>query len=261
MAAADGSDDLLAGDDLLPAGGPAPGTPVASIEQPFHGRGSAVDWAVSTTTVLAIAMIVAALVSLVLQRRGVRSPLLGAVRLIGLFVCPLVLFPIGNFATFETSKRVEFCHSCHTAMDPYVADMESPQSRTLAARHFVNRYIQDDQCYACHADYGLFGAAKAKVRGLRHLYYWIEGAPTALGDEQIAHYGPYKNSLCLTCHAGSKRFLEVKNGVHRDVARELATTDPATGKPARACLQCHGPAHVTLAQWKLRGTSAPTVDE
>jgi nitrate/TMAO reductase-like tetraheme cytochrome c subunit len=256
------SDDLLAtGDDLLSSSAPASGATVASIEQPFHGTGSVVDWAVSTTTVLAIAMIAAALLSLVLARRGSRSSLLGIVRLLGLFVCPLFLLPIGNFATFETSKRVEFCHSCHSAMDPYVADMQSQNSRTLAARHFVNRYIQNDQCYACHADYGVFGAAKAKLRGLRHLYYWVSGAPTALGNEQITHYGPYKNSLCLTCHAGSKRFLEAKNGVHRDIAGELTTSDPATGAPARACLQCHGPAHVTLAQWTLRGASAPTVDE
>jgi cytochrome c nitrite reductase small subunit len=234
---------------------------VLSLEQPFHGRGSAVDWAISTTTVLAVTMMAAALVSLVFVRRRSRPPLLGAACLLGLFVSPLFLFPIANFATFETSKQVEFCQSCHVAMDPYVIDMRNPDSHTLAAKHFVNRYIQDDQCFACHADYGLFGAAKAKIRGLRHLYYWMSGAPTALGDTQIVHYGPYQNSLCLTCHAGSKRFLESKNGVHRDIARELTTSDSTTGKSDRPCLQCHGPAHVTLAQWKARGSSAPKVEE
>jgi len=258
----DASDDLLGGgDDLLQPNAPTSTAAVVGIEQPFHGTGSAVDWAVTTTIVIAIAMAVGALASLVLERRPSRSQMLGVARLLGLFACPLFLFPVSNFATFETSKRVEFCATCHSAMDPYVNDMRSRDSRTLAARHFANRYIQDDQCFACHANYGLFGEAKAKVRGLRHLYYWISGAQTALGAEQIRHYGPYQNSLCLTCHAGSKRFLEAKNGVHRDIAQELATTDPATGKPVRACLQCHGPAHVSLEQWKLRGASAPVIDE
>lgn len=260
--AADGADDLLGSDgDLIAPPATAPGTAGVGIEQPFHGRGSAVDWAVSTTTVLALAMIAAALASLVLGRRESRSATLGMVRLLGLFACPLFLFPIGNFATFETSKRVEFCATCHSAMDPYVNDMRSPESRTLAARHFANRYIQDDQCFACHADYGLFGEAKAKLRGLRHVYYWLARTPQALGQEQIHHYGPYQNTQCLTCHAGSKRFLEAKNGVHRDVAAELTARDPATGKPVRACLQCHGPAHVSLEQWKLRGAAAPVLDE
>jgi trimethylamine-N-oxide reductase (cytochrome c), cytochrome c-type subunit TorC len=260
--AADGGDDLLGGgDDLIAPAAGGPHAAVAGIEQPFHGGGTAVDWAVRTTTVLALAMIAAALASLVLGRRERRSSVLGVVRILGLFACPLFLFPLGNFATFETSKRVEFCETCHTAMDPYVQDMRSPESRTLAARHFANRYIQNDQCFACHADYGLFGEAKAKVRGLRHVYYWITDTPEARGEEQIHHYGPYQNSLCLTCHAGSKRFLEAKNGVHRDVAGELAARDPATGKPVRACLQCHGPAHPTLAQWKVRGTAAPVTDE
>jgi len=260
--AANGSDDLLDADnDVLAPVTAGAGVPSVGIEQPFHGTGSAVDWAVSTTTVLAIAMIAAALASLVLGRRESRSPVLGMVRLLGLFACPLFLFPIGNFATFETSKRVEFCATCHSAMDPYVNDMRSPESRTLAARHFANRYIQNDQCFACHADYGLFGEAKAKIRGLRHVYYWLSRTPQALGTEQISHFGPYQNTPCLTCHAGSKRFLEAKHGVHRDVAADLTARDPTTGKPVRACLQCHGPAHVTLEQWKLRGANAPVMDE
>jgi hypothetical protein len=256
---AGGADDLLGSEtDLVAPAAPGPG--VAGIEQPFHGSGSAVDWAVHTTTLLALAMVAAAVASLVLGRRGSRAPVLGMVRLLGLFACPLFLFPISNFATFETSKRVEFCETCHTAMDPYVLDMRSPQSRTLAARHFVNRYIQNDQCFACHSDYGIFGEARAKLRGLRHVYYWITRTPQALGTEQIHHYGPFQNGPCLTCHAGSKRFLEAKNGVHRDIAGDL-TADDAAGKPVRACLQCHGPAHVSLEQWKLRGTSAPVMDE
>jgi trimethylamine-N-oxide reductase (cytochrome c), cytochrome c-type subunit TorC len=198
-----------------------------------------------------------ALLTWVLERRNSRSPLLGFLRLLGLCALPLFILPVGNFATFEGSKRVEFCQSCHTAMDPYVVDMKSDQSNTLAALHYKNRYIQEDECYQCHADYGVFGAARAKLRGLKHLQRWLTGTATASGEQQIHHYGPYSNDLCLTCHAGSKRFLEAKEGVHRDVASELTAQDPATGAPMTPCLQCHGPAHLSLAEWKARAERAP----
>jgi hypothetical protein len=137
-------------------------------------------------------------------------------------------------------------------MDPYVTDMRNPDSHTLAAIHYTNRYIQEAECFQCHADYGLFGAALAKANGLSHFYHWVRRSPTARGEAQIHAYVPYRNGLCLQCHAGSKRFLEVKAGVHRDMPDELVASDPRTGAPIRSCLECHKPAHLTLAEWKAR---------
>jgi nitrate/TMAO reductase-like tetraheme cytochrome c subunit len=257
---ADTSDDLLApsgGDDLLASPGATDGHAAAQIAHPAVRTGDAVQWAESITTTLAASIVVIAILSWALQRRNARSPLLGFLRLLGLCALPLFILPIGSFATLEVSKRVEFCQSCHTAMDPYVLDMRSEESNTLAAIHFKNRYIQDEQCYQCHADYGVFGAARAKIRGLKHLDRWLAQTSTARGDEQIHHYGPYRNELCLNCHAGSKKFLDAKDGVHRDNAAELTTRDPVTSGPAMPCLQCHGPAHRSLAEWKVKHGVAP----
>jgi nitrate/TMAO reductase-like tetraheme cytochrome c subunit len=245
--------DLLGSD----SGGttPHPSTGL-SIERPFPRNGGAADWAASITVVLAAAIILVALVTVVLERRRPRAPALGFLRLLGLGALPLFLLPIGNFATFEGSKSVEFCHSCHSAMDPYVTDMWDPESPTLAAIHYRNRYIPQDECFQCHADYGIFGAAKAKANGLNHLYYWVTDSPTARGERQIRHYGPYRNELCLNCHAGSRRFLDAKDGVHRDMPDELVTKNARTGAPVRSCLECHKPAHRSLEEWKARRASA-----
>ena len=51
--------------------------------------------------------------------------------------------------------------SCPHEMDP--------ESMTLAARHYKNRWIATKQCYTCHKDYGFNGEIKAKMDGFRHL--------------------------------------------------------------------------------------------
>ena len=49
---------------------------------------------------------------------------------------------------------------------------EPPGGRRLAAgQHYQNNRIpRDKACFTCHTDYTLFGDAKAKLRGLRHVY-------------------------------------------------------------------------------------------
>jgi cytochrome c-type protein NapC len=153
----------------------------------------------------------------------------------------------GAYASVEKSKSVEFCHSCHTAMDPYVKDMLDPASTTLAAEHASERWIPRDPCYRCHADYGVWGEADAKLRGFAHLYHWLIRSPTALGLEQIKTYRPYSNLLCLDCHAGGKGFLASGRGVHETIASNLIEVDPESGAPFTSCLVCHGPAHPKLA--------------
>jgi trimethylamine-N-oxide reductase (cytochrome c), cytochrome c-type subunit TorC len=240
------------GDDLLGGQPQSVGPGSMAIVHPFPRKGGSVQWASTLTMVLAVSLVVIALLTWLLERRNRRSPALGFLRLLGLGAIPLFMLPIGSFATFESSKRVEFCATCHTAMDPFVLDMKDEKSNTLAALHYKNRYIQEAECYQCHADYGVFGDASAKLTGLKHLQRWIERSATARGEEQIKHYGPYKNDVCLTCHAGSAKFLNAKDGVHRDIAADLASYDKATGAPTTPCLQCHGPAHPTLQEWKAK---------
>ena len=62
------------------------------------------------------------------------------------------LVTLATFAlSFQRAAHVTFCADCHT-MTPWIADLENPKSKSLAAMHFGNRWIQNDQCYTCHAD-------------------------------------------------------------------------------------------------------------
>jgi len=221
-----------------------------SIEHPVERRGGADEWAASIATGLSLSIVTLVVLAVILDRRRPRPAALGVARVLGLFALPLFLLPMSNFATLETSKRVEFCQSCHTAMDPYVTDMKDPSSSTLAAVHYTNRYIGEGECYQCHADYGVFGTAQAKLKGLQHMYHWVTRSETARGERQIALYQPYRNQLCLHCHAGSKRFLAAKDGVHLGMREDFFRHDQETGAVYVSCLDCHKPAHPTLADWK-----------
>jgi cytochrome c-type protein NapC len=227
---------------------------VTSIETPFHGKGSAVDWAEWITTVLAVAIPIFIVGSHVLNRSMVF--LANILRFAGLAALPLGMWIIGSYATFEGAKSVEFCHSCHEPMDMYVADMMDPSSDNLAAVHYKNRFMQDDNCFTCHADYGVFGGLEAKMTGLYHLYFWLTKSPTGTGEAQIHSYHPYSNDWCLHCHAGSQKFLEADDGTHRDLGDALLSTDPKTGAPQTSCLDCHVPPHPTLEEWKAKKKGA-----
>ncbi len=218
--------------------------PMTSMEHPFEGTGSFVDWAEWTTIAITILIIAIVLLIAVLGQSRISPPRMQFLRFVSLFALPIFLFVVGTFANIEGSKRVTFCQSCHTAMDLYVDDMRDPKSDTLAAMHYKNRYIQEEQCYHCHADYGVHGAIGAKSRGIIHLYHWVANSPTAQGVEQIKHYGPYQNDLCLYCHAGSQSFLAIED--HTDFEEDMLTRDPETGEPDMSCLDCHGPAHKPL---------------
>jgi cytochrome c nitrite reductase small subunit len=244
---------VVFGSDVAHAQAAEETTALAILETPFEGRGSFVDWAESIAVVLAILILIIIIVSAFLRRR-LTPTIVGFLSFGGLCILPLFMLAFGSFATFEGAQKVEFCHSCHTAMDLYVGDMRDKNSTTLAAIHNNNRYFQEHQCYHCHSDYGVTGTAKAKFRGLQHLYYWVTNSATARGEKQIKYYGSFPNELCLHCHAGSQRFLKAGDGVHTDMADDLVGSvkeevgfrqDVASA--TTSCLDCHGPAHPSLA--------------
>lgn len=207
----------------------------------FAGLGS---W---VATSLAIIVLILVVVGSILERTRQVSAAASTMLLLGLVVLPIFMMLFGAFASVEQAKSVEFCHSCHEAMNPYVLDMQDPHSESLAAIHFSERYIPREACYRCHANYGVWGEADAKLRGFGHLYHWLIASPTALGLEQIETYRPYTNDLCLECHAGGKSFLASGKGVHVAIADNLLSIDEETGTPITSCLVCHGPAHPKLA--------------
>ena len=75
-------------------------------------------------------------------------------------------------------------------MTPFVRDLQDVKSDTLAATHFKNRYIRENQCYSCHSDYGLGGTITAKLAGLGHVYRYTTGRYTL----PIKIAAPYPNS-------------------------------------------------------------------
>ena len=144
----------------------------------------------------------------------------------------VVIFPglallLGTQRTIEASKGPEFCGSCHV-MDPWVNDLHDPQSKTLAAVHYQNRYVRENQCYTCHTDYGLGGPLRAKLTGMVHLFKWESGTY----ELPIKLYRPYSFANCLHCHGDAKSFRDA----HEDSMEAIA--DGSMG-----CTDCHDPVH------------------
>lgn len=156
---------------------------------------------------------------------------------VALFIMPAVLAAAGVGAHMEASKRTSFCLSCHI-MKPYGQSLRVDDPTFLAASHFINRRIPTDEaCYTCHTDYTLFGGARSKVRGLKHVWVWLTGEP----KPPLHLYTPYPNQNCLHCHAGAKSFEE--GAVHN--------ADPETMRQIKAntlgCTSsgCHDTVHST----------------
>ena len=85
----------------------------------------------------------------------------------GTCVFPMILSGFGTILVVERVKTVQLCGSCHLTMKSYVDDMMNPNSNSLAAVHYTNRYIAENQCYECHTSYGMFGTLEAKKTGFR----------------------------------------------------------------------------------------------
>jgi nitrate/TMAO reductase-like tetraheme cytochrome c subunit len=185
----------------------------------------------------------AALSALLLLWYLLRGPILTRttkiVLLLGIGVLPLGAAMTGNYAGFEATKQRRFCGSCHV-MTPYANDSGDPQSNTLAARHGRNGMFGHENCYACHADYGMFGTVKTKLGGLRHVYEYVlhyHDMPLEVARTAIRIRQPFKNETCMHCHSTS-------NPGWNAVADHASTLDRVrSGAVSCASEGCHGPAH------------------
>ena len=200
------------------------------LPRPHGWVGTVDDWLVG----LGIAFALLDLVLLVFAWRSLRTgaitPTARGWLLVAVGLVPIMVVFFSFSYGLEASSTVRGCGACHT-MTPFVRDLENVQSTTLAATHFKNRYIQQDQCFTCHADYGLGGTLAAKFAGLGHVWRYTTGSYTV--PIKIAH--PFPNLRCLECHAGSQKFLK-SEGHPKEVIPDLVA-----GK--MSCLDCHGPAH------------------
>ncbi len=141
----------------------------------------------------------------------------------------------GTYFSLEEFKDVESCMDCHQ-MHPFGADMMlNRESSTLAAKHFRNTWINENQCYSCHTGYGVAGTVQSKMDGLRHLY----GRVTGLYPRPIRFRGEFPNANCLTCHIGGEKYEAVQ--LHRTLHERIL-------EDKISCMRCHGNVHPSIQQ-------------
>ena len=163
------------------------------------------------------------------ELRAKKGASLHIIAALGFVILPLGAVAVANYQTFEGVKGVEACGSCHV-MQSKVDDMKDAQSRTLAARHYQNRWIAENQCHSCHSDYGLSGTLKSKADGFRHLARYVTGAHA----DPVAFRGVFNNQNCTKCHGETEKFQAISS--HATLQAPLMASQTS-------CLNCHGRAH------------------
>ena len=196
-----------------------------------------------TNPIITLSLVAAGLAALVVLWFLIRRPTLTHATkvwlLLGIGILPLTTAMTGNVAGYEATKSRRFCGSCHV-MTPYQTDSEDPKSTTLAARHGKNELFGKENCYACHADYGMFGTVTTKLGGLRHVYeYTLHYHSMSLEEarEKIHIRKPFQNTTCMHCHSTQgPAFMMVKD--HKSILFQVRS-----GSVSCASEGCHGPAH------------------
>jgi nitrate/TMAO reductase-like tetraheme cytochrome c subunit len=171
-----------------------------------------------------------------------RPPLVATTKvllLLGIGVFPIATAGTGNLIGYEATKTRHFCGSCHV-MQPWVQDSLDPGSATLASQHARNPNFGADNCYACHADYGMYGTIVTKLAGLRHVYEYHKGfdAMTLEQAMPLIHLrGTFRNQNCMQCHSTRlPGWLDVPD--HAGLEDEARADRVSCVSPG-----CHGPAH------------------
>lgn len=174
-----------------------------------------------------------------LIRRPTLSRATKIVLLLGIGVLPLSTATTGSVSGFEATKTRRFCGSCHV-MTPYGADSDDLHSTTLAARHARNGLFGDENCYGCHANYGMYGTVLTKLGGLRHVYeYALHYRNMSLAEARATIHirTPFQNATCMHCHS--------TQGPTWNAVKEHASLLDRLRGGAVSCASvgCHGPAH------------------
>ena len=192
-------------------------------------------------TLLALVCALAAAVILVtyLVRR---PPLVGATKLwllLGLGLFPVGVAAAGNIAGFQATKQRNFCGACHV-MAPHASDSNDTKSSSLASRHARNKLFGEENCYMCHADYGMFGTVMTKIGGMRHVWLYAteyKNVPIEEAKKTIHIRRPYPNDNCMQCHS-TKLDIWLRLPDHKS-----SLEDVRSGRLSCASGGCHGFAH------------------
>jgi hypothetical protein len=199
-----------------------------------HPKDYLLEWVKGLALVMALSAVALIAWTLVAHRgslAGFRARLL---LFVGVCCVPFPAVLMSAAVGLEQSKAVAFCNSCHM-MGAFVADMQDAASGSLSAVHFRNRYIQNEQCYSCHTDYGLFGTLEAKVGGMAHVWSEASGA----GSANVRPKTNYRFTICLNCHGESSKFIRQK--AHAGVVDRVVSGQAA-------CTQCHNRSHAGQPQ-------------
>ncbi|MBI4564196.1 MAG: NapC/NirT family cytochrome c [Planctomycetes bacterium] len=184
-----------------------------------------------STAGIVFALISAGLIAFFLTRRpGWRmTPPAKWLLLVGFFLLPSTTMLLGNVVGFHRVKTS--CAECHV-MDPWISDLRDPKSTTLAAKHYQNRWINENPCYTCHTGYGLAGNLEAKWSGLRHVWhYYVAGVP-----EEIKMKRPLPVKTCLHCHAQAASYLKIEQHVDPEMEPQILSGE-------LSCFECHASPH------------------
>jgi hypothetical protein len=172
-----------------------------------------------------------------------RPPLVRATKvwlLLGLGVFPISAAFAGNVQGFEATKDRVFCGSCHL-MSLHQQDSEDRASTSLAARHARNPMFGGENCYACHADYGMFGTVVTKMGGMRHVWMNLteyRGVSLEEAKRTVRLREPEKmNDNCMQCHS-TEDTLWLKVPDHMSSLEAVRG-----GRVSCASEGCHGLAH------------------
>jgi nitrate/TMAO reductase-like tetraheme cytochrome c subunit len=188
---------------------------------------------------VASAGLAALLVLWFLIRRPALTRSTKIVLFLGIGAFPLATAATGNVSGFEATKSRQFCGSCHV-MTPYATDSANQMSRTLAARHARNEMFGDENCYACHAEYGMFGTIATKMGGMRHVYEYVfhyRNTPLEEARKTIHIRRPFKNETCIHCHS-------TQGSAWNAIPEHASLVDEVRGgRVSCASAGCHGPAH------------------
>jgi hypothetical protein len=197
-----------------------------------------------TAPLAILALGLAALSAVILAWYLVRQPPLVRVTkiwlLLGLGIFPIAAALAGNVQGFEATKERKFCGSCHV-MSLHRDDSDDFASNSLASRHARNPMFGTENCYVCHADYGMFGTVVTKAGGLRHVWLYLteyRDVTVEASKSTIHLREPQKmNDNCMQCHS-TKDSLWLAIPDHRaPLAEERA------GSLSCASEGCHGLAH------------------
>jgi NapC/NirT cytochrome c family, N-terminal region len=192
-----------------------------------------------TLVALACAAIAAAILVVYLARR---PPLTGHTKvwlLLGLGVFPIGAALAGNVQGYQTTEKRTFCASCHV-MAPETGDSDNPDGTSLSSRHGRNALFGSENCYVCHADYGMYGTVLTKIGGMKHVWMYYTQYRNVSAEEAkntIRLYEPYPNTNCMQCHSTT---LALWNAVPDHKA---ALDAVRAGSVSCASVGCHGYAH------------------